>query len=156
VLAWLRSWKGGLVIAAACLVAGLVRVSAAPVDLLTVALFPLALAYAVAAVVERRASNARRASAGTDGLDPTPWSTQPSRIAAWLAAERGHAPHVDRGPLPVTVAVSTKDRVGAVLAIAAGVVGLVLVFQDRGSMDDHTPAAPIGHVVPGSADGGGR
>jgi hypothetical protein len=147
VLTWLRSWKGGVTISAACLLAGLVRVVAAPLDLLTVALFPLAVAYAVAAVVERRTSNARRAGIRVDGADPMPWSTQPSRLAAWLRAERGYA---REGPVILSVATSTKDRLGAVLAIAAGVLGLVLVFQDRGSPDDHTPAAPISQVAPAS------
>jgi hypothetical protein len=147
VLTWLRSWKGGAVVSAACLLAGLVRVVAAPLDLLTVALFPLAAAYAVAAVVERRTSNARRAATRIDGTDPMPWSTQPFRLAAWLRAERGYA---REGPVILSVATSTKDRVGAALAIAAGVLGLVLVFQDRGSADDHTPAAPISQVAPGS------
>jgi hypothetical protein len=147
VLTWLRSWKGGVAISAACLLAGLVRVVAAPLDLLTVALFPLAVAYAVAAVVERRTSNARRAGFRVDGADPMPWSTQPSRLAAWLRAERGYA---REGPVLLSLATSTKDRVGAVLAIAAGVVGLLLVFHDRGSPDAHTPAAPISQVAPAS------
>ncbi len=146
-LTWLRSWKGGVAISAACLLAGLVRVVAAPLDLLTVALFPLAVAYAVAAVVERRTSNARRAAIRVDGTDPMSWSTQPSRLAAWLRAERGYA---REGPVILSVATSTKDRVGAALAIAAGVLGLVLVFQDPGSADDHTPAAPISQVAPAS------
>jgi hypothetical protein len=147
VLTWLRSWKGGVVISAACLLAGLVRVVAAPLDLLTVALVPLAVAYAVAAVVERRTSNARRAVARVDGADPMPWSTQPSRLAAWLRAERGYA---REGPVILSVATSTKDRVGAVLAIAAGVLGLVLVFQGHDGRHGHTPAAPVGHVSPAS------
>ena len=133
-LAWLRSWKGGLVVSVACLVAGLVRLSAAPVDLQTVALFPLAAGYAGAAVVERRMSNARRAAAGADGPDPTPWTTQPSRLVAWLGAERGYA---GGAIVTIPVATSTKDRVGAVLAIVAAVVGLVLVFHDRGR--EHAP-----------------
>lgn len=144
-LTWLRSWKGGLVVAAACLAAGLVRVIAAPPDLLTVALFPLAVAYAVAAVVERRMSNARRAATRVDGADPMPWSTQPSRLTAWLRAERGYA---REDAVVVQPATSTKDRVGAVLAIAAGVLGLVLVFQGHDGRHGHTPAAPIGQVGP--------
>jgi len=147
VLTWLRSWKGGVAISAACLLAGLVRVVAAPLDLLTVALFPLAVAYAVAAVVERRTSNARRAGIRVDGADPMPWSTQPSRLAAWLRAERGYA---REGPVILSVATSTKDRVGAVLAIAAGVLGLVLVFQGHDGRHGRTPAAPIGQVGPAS------
>ncbi|GAA4740731.1 hypothetical protein [Actinomycetospora chibensis] len=146
-LTWLRSWKGGLVVAAACLVAGLVRVVAAPLDLLTVGLFPLAVAYGVAAEVERRMSNARRAATRADGADPMPWSTQPSRLAAWLRAERGYA---REGAVVVPPATSTKDRVGAVLAIAAGVLGLVLVFQGHDGREGHTPAAPIGHASPAS------
>ncbi len=144
-LAWLRSWKGGVVISAACLLAGLVRAVAAPLDLLTVALFPLAVAYAVAAVIERRTSNARRAASRVDGSDPMPWSTRPTRLVAWWVAERGYA---HEGPLIVPSATSTKDRVGAVLAIAAGVLGLVLVFQGHDAREGHTPAAPIGHVSP--------
>lgn len=143
-LTWLRSWKGGLTVAAACLGAGLVRVIAAPLDLLTVALFPLAVAYAVAAVVERRTSNARRAATRVDNADPMPWSTQPTRLAAWLRAERGYA---HEGPL-IVPATSTKDRVGAVLVIAAGVLGLVLVFQGHDGGEGRTPAAPVGHVSP--------
>jgi len=112
VLTWLRSWKGGVAISAACLLAGLVRVVAAPLDLLTVALFPLAAAYAVAAVVERRTSNARRAATRIDGTDPLPWSPQPFRLAAWLRAERGYA---REGPVILSVETYTKDRVGGVL-----------------------------------------
>ena len=76
-----------------------------------------------------------------------PWSTQPSRLAAWLRAERGYA---REGPVILSVATSTKDRVGAVLAIAAGVLGLVLVFQGHDGRHGHTPAAPIGQVGPAS------
>jgi hypothetical protein len=36
----------------------------------------------------------------------------------------------------------TKDRVGAALAVAAAVVGLVLVFTGRGDAGDAGPAAP--------------
>lgn len=145
-LAWLRSWKGGYTVAALCLLAGIVRVLAEPLDLLTNALFVLAVAYAGAAAVERRHARARRATTRPAGLDPTPWSTQPSRLVAWLTAQRGYAPeHVPDDTAPPVrgrAAVLTKDRVGAALAIAAGVVGLVLVFRGDAVEHDHTPAAP--------------
>lgn len=46
----------------------------------------------------------------------------------------------------------TKDRVGALLAALAAVVGLFLVFDGRGPVDDDDDApagpAPTGQVVP--------
>ncbi|WP_433786444.1 GAF domain-containing protein [Actinomycetospora sp. CA-101289] len=128
-LAWLRSWKGGTAVAAACFVIGGVRVASAEHGWLTWILFPLAAGYGLAAVVDRRAHHARRTAAHPD---PTRWTTQPSRLGAWFAAQRGRAHHPGQAPVPVTltVATSTKDRVGALLAITAAVVGLVLVFQD--------------------------
>ena len=60
------------------------------------------------------------------------------------------------------VAVLTKDRVGAALAILAGIVGLVLVFSGSGNGDDDDDApgatpptsqvgpAPDGQVQPGA------
>jgi hypothetical protein len=140
-LAWLRSWRGGTVVAAACLVVALVRVIGAPLDWLTVVSFPLAAGYGLAAVLDRRAENARRPAARPD---PTLWTADRTRIGAWLAAERGTALHpgVPASPVAVTVATSTKDRVGALIAIAAAVVGLVLVFHDREVEDHSTPTAP--------------
>lgn len=145
-LAWLRSWKGGCTVAVACVVAGVVRVHGAPLDLLTGALFLLAVAYGVAAAVERRLAHVRRAATRAAGPDPGAWSTHPSRLAAWLRSQRGHAPDPGAGrtapPARGRVAVLTKDRVGAALAIVAGLVGLVLVFRDHADVPDPTPAAP--------------
>lgn len=137
-LAWLRSWKGGAVVAAACLVIGLGRVLSAQQDWLTWVLFPLAAGYTLAAVIDHRA---RRPATRPD---PTGWTTQPTRLSAWITAQRGRADHPGPAPSPVTVtlATSTKDRVGALLAVTAAIVGLVLVFQDR-EIESHTaPAGP--------------
>ncbi|PVY97269.1 hypothetical protein [Actinomycetospora cinnamomea] len=109
VLAWLPSWKGGYAIAAVCAVTGVLRVATAPLDLLTGALFVLALGYAGAAAIERGQATARR-----------PAQPPPDRLR---------------------VTTRTRDRVGAALAIVAGIVGLVLVFHGRDG-DDDTPAAP--------------
>jgi len=139
-LAWLRSWKGGAAVAAACLLIGLGRVLSGELDWLTWVLFPLAAGYTVAAVIDHRARRpaTRRARTG--------WATRPTRLDARNFARRGVADHPDAGQVPspvtITLATSTKDRVGAVLAVAAAVVGLVLVFQDR-EIESHTaPAAP--------------
>jgi hypothetical protein len=43
---------------------------------------------------------------------------------------------------PATRQESAKDRVGALLAITAAIVGLVLVFQDRETESHTAPAAP--------------
>jgi hypothetical protein len=44
--------------------------------------------------------------------------------------------------------VLTKDRVGAGLAIVAAVLGLALVFTQRGSDDDTPSMPPTGQVAP--------
>ncbi len=136
-LAWLRSWKGGLAVSAICLVGGLGRifVSAGNGDRpwLTPTLLVLAVAYGGAAFVHRRMLDPRR----------------PVRLAA--PRERGDDPgigHVTGGG----VAVLTKDRVGAVLAITAAVIGLVLVFDGResgASADDNSVTPPASQLLPG-------
>lgn len=149
--AWLKSWKGGLLVAAACSVIGLVRLAGAPLDGRTWLFFPLAAGYAVAAVIGRRVQNASR----TRAADPARWTTQPSRAVAWFAAQRGRARHPDQVALPagIDLAPSTKDRVGALLAIAAAIVGLVLVFHDHAGDDRQTPAGPPFPASQGPADG---
>jgi len=101
VRARLRSWQGGVVVAAACLVVGVVRVVTVPGlgadDGLAWASFALALSYGCAALALRPARGPARSARRVVGVGT----------------------------------VLTKDRVGATLAIAAAVVGLVLVFGDR-------------------------
>lgn len=47
------------------------------------------------------------------------------------------------------MAVLTKDRAGAVLAIGAAIVGLVLVFTTHNAKGDDAPGAPpAGQVTP--------
>ena len=108
---WRRSWQGGVVVAVACLVVGLLRVVAVPHvgagDGLIWASFGLAISYGYAAVVARPAGS-------------------PSRGTAF----------------GVLATVLTKDRIGATVAIAAAVVGLVLVFGDQEYRAERHPAAP--------------
>jgi hypothetical protein len=146
--AWLRSWKGGVAVAVTCLAAGLMRAVTGSGDgdvWLTPALFVLAVAYGSAAVIDLHARGVGRSRAVTDRLVP-------ARSSLWVLRRPGPPAYATGGG----VAVLTKDRVGAVLAISAAVVGLVLVFDGRhagASAGDDDPAPPTSQSVP--VPGGG-
>lgn len=126
----MRTWRGATALAAGCLLLGLVRVVTAPLDELTVIALLVAAGYALAAVVDHRAEHAHHRA--TDG---------PS-------AQHGTPPHRDGVVVSATVVVtpSTRDRIAALVATAAAVVGLLLVLQDRETADHRTPAGPAPQV----------
>jgi hypothetical protein len=156
----LRWWKGGLGVATLSFVIGSVRlVGTGATDWLTSVWFLVAGLYAFAAVVVRRLGLPERAE---DWLGPL---ERRSRLATLLerSPSVGSAARVRRdldeapriGYLQLgSDEVVTRNRIANALAVAAAVVGLVLVFSGAGQKsDDDTPAtAPTSsHVAPGQS-----
>jgi hypothetical protein len=69
------------------------------------------------------------------------WASFALAVSYGVAAVVLRAPG-ERRPGGVLTTVLTKDRVGATLAMAAAVVGLVLVFGDQEHRADGHPATP--------------
>lgn len=139
-LGWWRSWQGGCAVSAACCALGALQLALGRHDLLTWVLLALAVAYAFAAWLDRGhhttrpgiRRRGRRAPRSPTVTDPTPWSREPNRLAAWLAAEHGYALHPGERPrVAVRPPHVIKDRVGAGLATVAAVIGFALVLHDH-------------------------
>lgn len=161
-LGWWRSWQGGCAVSAACCAGGALQLVRGRYDVLTWLLLALAVAFAFASWLDRGQHTAlpvprrhgRRATGRGTVADPTPWTTKPNRLAAWLAAEQGYARHPGERPrTTVRPRHVIRDRVGACLATVAAVVGFALVLHDhhRESVDPSS-ASPAARVeLPGRA-----
>lgn len=138
VLGWLRSWQGGCAVSAVCCALGVLRLALGRLDVLTWLLLALAASYAVASWLDRGhhttqpgiRRRGRRATGSGTAADPTPWTTEPNRLAAWFAAEQGYALHPGERPRVRSRHV-TRDRVGAGLVAVAAVIGFALVLHDH-------------------------